>query len=223
MGEIARYHRPDNPLLDIEIGNDASFARYFFAILGNQGLGIGPFGMDLTGYANYPLGGKLTDISMVAPFAANYRVLGPMSREWAKLSYESNVWGVSEPDDHKAQTMNLGNWTAEVEYHQWQFGLESFHMTTKDDIPAGTDKSIGGAMIAQLGPNEYLVIGRHARVTFELTDKKSKNQPLMSRVEEGHYENGKWVFERVWNGDEADWGLNFTALPQVLRVKLATY
>ena len=223
MGEIARYHRPDNPLLDIEIGNDASFARYFFAILGNQGLGIGPFGMDLTGYANYPLGGKLTDISMVAPFAENYRVLGPMSREWAKLSYESNVWGVSEPDDHKAQTMNLGSWTAKVEYHQWQFGLESFHMTTKDDIPAGTDKAIGGAMIAQLGPNEYLVIGRYARVTFELTDKKSKNQPLLSRVEEGHYENGKWVFERVWNGDETDWGLNFTALPQVLRVKLATY
>ena len=29
--------------------------------------------------------------------------------------------------------------------------------------------------------------------------------------------------ERVWNGDETDYGLNFTTLPQVLRVKLATY
>ena len=34
---------------------------------------------------------------------------------------------------------------------------------------------------------------------------------------------GAWLFERVWNGDQTDWGLNFTAEPHVLRVKLATY
>ncbi len=222
-GEIARYHRPDNPLLDIEIGNDASFARYFFAILGNQGLGIGPFGMDLTGYANYPLGGKLTDISMVEPFAENYRALGPMSREWAKLSFESDVWGVAEPDDHKAQTLNMGHWTAKVMYGQWQFGEGPMLWLGKKFDKPTTDTPSGGAMIAQLGPNEYLVIGRHARVSFDLADKKSKEHSFMIRVEEGHYENGKWVFERVWNGDETDYGLNFTSLPQVLRVKLATY
>ena len=47
---------------------------------------------------------------------------------------------------------------------------------------------------------------------------------LYERVEEGHYDaSGKWVFERVWNGDQTDYGLNFTTLPQVLRVKLAAY
>jgi len=222
-GQIARYHRPDNPLLDIELGNGPWFARFFFAILGNQGLGVGPFGMDLTGYANYPLGGKVTDISMVEPFAENYRTLGPMSREWAKLSFESSVWGVAEPDDHKAQTIDMGRWSATVQYQQWQFGLDTWNLTTKGDLPEGTEKPIGGAMIAQLGPNEFLVIGRHARVGFNLTDKKAKEQSLFDRVEEGHYDNGKWVFERVWNGDETDYGLNFTSLPQVLRVKLGTY
>ena len=34
---------------------------------------------------------------------------------------------------------------------------------------------------------------------------------------------GQWVFERVWNGDQTDYGLNFTSAPQLLRVKLATY
>jgi len=223
MAHISRYHRPDNPLLDIEIGNGPWFARFFFAILGNQGLGVGPFGMDFTGYANYPLGGQATDEKMIPPFAENYRVLAPMAREWAKLSFESNVWGVAEPDDHTAQTMGLGRWTATVEYQQWQFGLEKWHMTKKGDIPPGTENPIGGAMIAQLGPDEYLVIGRHARVSFGLTDKTSRDHLIMSRVEEGHYENGKWIFERVWNGDEIDSGLNFTSLPQVLRVKLATY
>jgi beta-galactosidase GanA len=46
---------------------------------------------------------------------------------------------------------------------------------------------------------------------------------MFDRVEEGHYEGGKWVFERVWNGDQTDYGLNFTSVPQVLRVKLATW
>jgi len=42
-------------------------------------------------------------------------------------------------------------------------------------------------------------------------------------VEEGLYENGQWHFLREWNGDQTDWGLNFTSQPQVLHVKLATY
>jgi hypothetical protein len=29
--------------------------------------------------------------------------------------------------------------------------------------------------------------------------------------------------ERRWNGDQVDWGLNFTAQPRVLKVKLGRY
>ena len=43
------------------------------------------------------------------------------------------------------------------------------------------------------------------------------------RVEEGHYKDGKWVFERVWNGDQTDWGLNFTSRMHVLKVRMASY
>jgi beta-galactosidase GanA len=186
MGQIARYHRPDNPLFDIEIGNDASFARYFFAILGNQGLAIGPFGMDFTGYYNYPLGGKETGSAMIEPFAENYRVLAPMSRVWAKLSFESNVWGVAEPDDHKTQDVDLGRWTANVSYDQWQFGEPGWYKNAGK--PPWSSKLSGGAIFAQLGPDEYLVIGRYARVTFSLTDKNSKKHPMLARVEEGHYD-----------------------------------
>jgi len=45
-----------------------------------------------------------------------------------------------------------------------------------------------------------------------------------ARVEEGTFqEDGTWKFLRIWNGDQTDWGLNLTAAPQVLRVRLATY
>jgi len=222
MGQIDRYHRPDNPLMIVEIGNEKLFARVFFSVLGNQGLGFSPFGFDFTGYSNYPLGAKKVDAEAIEPFAQNFRILAPMAREWAKISFENNVWGTSEPDDQRPQTIALGRWTATISYGQWQ--LSEMHVGFKGEgKPPGTENPSGGALIAELGPDEYLVIAQRARVAFALTDPKSKLKSMFNRVEEGHYENGKWVFERVWNGDETDHGLNFTTLPQVLRVKLATY
>jgi beta-galactosidase GanA len=223
MAQIARYHRPDNALLDVEIGNDAQYARYFFAILGNQGIGFAPFGMDFTGYSNYPLGPKKMDASIVERFAANYRLLGPMAREWAKLSFDGKVHGVAELDDRQPQTIDLGRWTAKIAYDQWQFGFSSWTWVGKIEKPDDGGVPDGGVLVAELGPDEYLVTGRNARVQFELADKKSTAKPMLVRVEEGHYDHGRWVFDRVWNGDQTDYGLNFTTIPQVLRVRLGTY
>ena len=58
---------------------------------------------------------------------------------------------------------------------------------------------------------------------FTLADQSTGLKMQFARVEEGAYENGEWKFVRVWNGDQTDWGLNFTSVPQVLRVRLATY
>jgi beta-galactosidase GanA len=41
-------------------------------------------------------------------------------------------------------------------------------------------------------------------------------------VEEGTFENGRWVMERRWNGDQTDYGLNLTK-PTLLKVRLGTY
>ncbi len=90
-------------------------------------------------------------------------------------------------------------------------------MIRRQEIPLPS----GGAMIAQLADNEYLVFGVHARVQF--SNSQLGSRLIYARVEEGHYDHGRWIFERVWNGDQTDWGLNFTDLPQVLRVKLASF
>ena len=222
MGQISRYTRSDNPLMIVEIGNSQPFARYFFTVLGRHALGFAPFGMDFTHYGNYPLAGMAANAATIEPFAQNNRILGPMAREWAKLSFENNVWGVSEQDDRKPQIINLGRWSARVSYRQWQFGPE-VNIAKSKDLPEWSSEPSGGALIVELGPDEYLVIAQRARVVFSLTDTKTKLQSMFDRVEEGHYDNGKWVLERVWNGDETDYGLNFTTEPQVLHVKLATY
>jgi len=210
---LQRYSRPDNALFVAETGNDVAYARYVFATLGQQGIGFSPFGMDFTRYSNWPLGAKAIDEDTIKPFAANYRLLAPLGSLIARLSFEGKVWGAAEPDQTHEQTVDMGDWRAQVSYGRPQFGM---------DPPQGNPGRLGGVLIAQLGKNEYLVTGYHARVNF-LPPKGSHVRFLFEKVEEGRYENGQWHFVREWNGDQTDYGLNFTSQPQVLRVTLATY
>lgn len=228
------YRRPDNALYISEIGNDQPFARYLFSALGRQAIGFAPFGMDYSDYPNYPLGAERMDNETLAQFAEVYALFAPMAREWARLVFESRVWAVSEPqdtdpspddqwnpapaeevvDNDPTQRIALGRWTAEVSYGRPMFG---------NPPPLGNHPTSGGAAIAELGPGEYLVTGVHARVTFSPSDELDGKQMIIARVEEGHFEGGRWVFERVWNGDQTDWGLNFSGNPHWLKVRLATY
>jgi beta-galactosidase GanA len=209
------YGRKDNALFVAETGNAVPFARYFFATLGHQGIGFSPFGMDFTGYSNFPLGAHKLDEDTLAHFALSYRLVAPMARELAELSYQGKVHAVSEnPAQHRQELAVLGPWKITVAYGLPQFGNAE---------PPGNPEPVGGALVAQLAPDEFLVTGCHARVEFAVTDKSGGKKLQFLRVEEGEYQNGAWEFARVWNGDQIDWGLNFTSAPQVLRVRVATY
>ena len=211
---IARYARIDNPLFIPEIGKDLPYARYFFSMLGHGGIGFSPFGMDFTGSAHYPLGTKKVNAETIEPFAANYRLVAPFAGELARLIYAGKVWGAGEPDDGtQEQVLDLGRYKAHLSYGQPLFGMAP---------PKGNAQPIGGAVVAELGPNEYLLTGRHVRVGFG-PGADNKDPFSMIRVEEVTYESGEWKFVRVWNGDQTDWGLNFTDIPQVLRVRFANY
>jgi beta-galactosidase GanA len=206
------YRRADNPLFIAETGNAPEYARYFFTALGHGAIGFSPFGMDFTGYSNYPLGAPRVDRETVEPFALNYRLAAPMMRELAALAFRGKLHGVAEEPGQGSQRVSLTKWQATVAYGLPQF----FGMNT---TPPGNPQPVGGALIGELGPDEFLVTGYHCRVSFELRDRKMQ----YARVEEGYYEAGEWKFVRLWNGDQIDWGLNFTSVPQVLRVRLATY
>jgi beta-galactosidase GanA len=211
---LEQYGRPDNPLFVPETGNDQASARFFFEVVGRGALGFAPFGMDSTGYSNFPLGAARLDDETLEAFARNYALVQPMMRELAALNLRGKVWGVAEPADTHVQHVALGGrWQVEVSYGRGQFG---------NGEARGNSRPSGGALLAELGPDEYLVTGYDARVTFEPAP-HGPARFMIVRAEEGHYERGKWIFERLWNGDQTDWGLNFTNLPQVLRVRLADY
>jgi beta-galactosidase GanA len=210
---LEQYSRPDNALMVPETGNPAPNARMFFEVVGRRSIGFAPFGIDFTGYSNFPLGALKEDPETLKPFAMNYELVGPFDRLLAKLSYEGKVWGGAEPQDVHEQTIKLGRWQVTASYGRPQFG----------NPPAkGNPTPSGGFLVAELAPDEYLVTGYHVRLNFGAAQPEM-GPSMMAVVEEGHFQDGKWVFDRLWNGDLTDWGLNFTSAPQVLKVKMATY
>lgn len=207
------YGRPDNPLFVPETGSGAPYARFFFAALGRGAIGFAPFGVDYTGYSNAPLGAPRLNEEALAPFALNYMLVGPMMREIARLSFEGKLQAVAEDPEAHSQTLEFGPWRAVVSYGVPPFGF--------GNNPKGNPEPAGRALVARLADDQFLVAGLFCRVDFRARDDGKQREFV--RVEEGGFSGGVFKAVRIWNGDQTDWGLNFSSAPQVLRVRLGTF
>lgn len=220
---LGQFQRPDNALWVPEIGNAEGYARFLYPIIGRGAIGVSPFGLDYTAYSNFVLGNRFTDQRMVEPFAKVYRAFRPLQRQWAQWALEGRTHGVAEGDDHADQVVALKGWKARVSFGQWQFGEKDWPENAKNPPPHAS-QFLGGVAIAQTGDDEFLVIGQYARVRFEPEPVPGKQGAMLARVEEGGFdERGRWSVERTWNGDQVDWGLNLTAAPLTLKVRLGRY
>jgi beta-galactosidase GanA len=220
---LRHYARADNALMVPETGNAAEYARFFWLALGRGAIGFSPFGFDATGYSNYPLGAKTLDDATIEAFASKYALFAPMARTWAKLAFEHPTWGAAKGSDAKDQSTVMGRWRVTAQFDQWQFGEPEWKWLERDPAPT-VGKGVGGAVVAQLGADEFLVAGSNARIRIALETAAADENAFLLRVEEGRYDAlGKWVFQRVWNGDQTDYGLNFIDTPTLLRVFMGRY
>jgi len=223
LAYIDHYARPDNPFMIPETGNAMDHARFFWPALGRGAIGFSPFGLDGDDYVNYPLGAKALDDATVEAFAANYRLFGPMASSWAKVAFENPIWGVAKGPDAAEQSTVMGRWKATATFEQWQFGEPEWTWLQRDPHPT-KGQPVGGAVVAQIGPDEFLVAGTQVRLRFALTKPGAGEQSQLLRVEQGSFDkDGNWVLHHVWNGDQVDYGLNFTARPVMLRVRLGSW
>ena len=212
---LGLYKRPDNALFVPETSNQPEVSRFFFAALAHGTIGFSPFGIDYTRYTNFPLGATRINEEALAPFQLNYKLAAQMDREIARWSFEGRLHAFVEKKGKPTDTLNLGNWTAVSSYGLPQFGFGK--------NPSGNPEPEGRAMIVQLGPDEFVVAGFFCRVDFRPSDAESGKQREFLRVEEGTYQNGTFRIKRIWNGDQTDYGLNFTSVPQILHVRLGTF
>jgi beta-galactosidase GanA len=218
-GKLERMARPDNPTFVPETGNDFDFARFLWLSLGKGTIGWSPFGMDLT-YFNYPLGGKNTPEDLQA-FASKFALMAPIARDWAKLAFEHPIDGFSKGDDASDQSTVMGRWKITAQYGLWAFGDPTWTFMKFPPNPK-KEQPVGGAALIQLGPDEFLLAGSDVRIGFGLATPAAGESSGFLDVEEGTFQNGRWVMTRRWNGDQTDYGLNL-AEPVLLKVRMGTY
>ena len=201
------YNRPDNPLWIPQTGRDDSFGKFFFYALGDGAIGFSPFGVDESGW------NILGDQAWKA-HANNFALIGPMSREIAQLEFDGKLKTAVEEPGQTAQELDFGDWQVTVEF--------GFPQPDGRRAP-GTKDAHGAALVAQLGPDEFLVTGVDASVSFHLPGKLPWIHSQFISAQEGSYENGAWKPLRLWNGDESDRGLRFHERPEVVRVRMGRF
>ena len=219
--QLDNYARPDNALFVPETGNALEFSRFLWPALGHGAIGWSSFGMDATGYFNYPLGARQLDAETLDAFASKYALLVPVARDWARLALQHPAWGAAKPADGSDVSGVLGRWRITTQYGRWQFGEDDWTWIPTDPNPK-KDLAVGGAAVIQLAPDEFLLAGSEVRVRFSLDKPRAGDKVQFLDVEEGTFDSGSWVMKRRWNGDQTDYGLNLTQ-PVLLKVRLGTY
>jgi beta-galactosidase GanA len=160
------FQRADNALWIPEIGTKPAYGRFLYAMLGRGAIGVSPFGIDYFDYTNHPLGATATDKTIVVPFERVYRMFAPIQRLWAQWAFEGRTRGIGEGDDRKPQQLDFPGWTAKLTYRLGRFGEPSWGGDFAQPAP-GTEQPDGGAAMAQIGPDEFILIGHRVRVRME--------------------------------------------------------
>ena len=206
---LATYHRDDNPVFVPETHMGNTFGRYFFYALGSGAIGFSPFGIDHPTYL--PAAPAAT---RPAALPEDYAVFGPINEEVARLNFEGKLKTAVEEKGMERQRLHFEGADAVI----------SFGFPQSDGaVPPGTPELQGRAMVAQLGPLDFLVVGFDSSVSFQLPagGSEQNEQIEILRAEEGTYANGTWQPGRILNGDQTDRGLNFhMGVQPVVRIRL---
>jgi hypothetical protein len=218
---VATYGRADNPLFIPESQLGPNFGRYFFHALGNGAIGFSPFGIDRSAQATQPadqIPAQLSNAARPATPADNYALFNAPGGVIAQLNLDGKLLTAVEDKGAARQSIHFA--TADA--------AASFGFPQPDGTyPPGTPTLQGRAMVAQLGPLEFLVTGFDASVSFTLPAAELQKTPNLQleilRADEGQYVDGVWQTTRILNGDQTDRGLNFrSSNPPLVRIHLHT-
>lgn len=216
---MQQFHRPDNPLFIPETLGFGHFpgsegaARNLFLAIGEGAIGFSPFGLD----SFQPERNGKPDYEQIG-LAQNFQLLKPMTEELARLQFQGAVQTAVEEPGLSQVDLTFGDWIAEV-----TFPPSYSESADTSGLSPTAALHMGRVLIAQLGPNAFLVAGIDGRVSFRRMRPNGSVHTEFLRVEQGSYSGTQWNPERIWNGDETDYGLNFKAPGAILHVALHTY
>ncbi len=210
FGAIARsYALPGNPLFVPEANNagDPHAAANAFLVFGGlKGIGFSPFSIDSI------------DAAGAARLGALYALLEGMTPELLRAQAKGRVAGVAPPvasdgtADTQPQTVTLGGYA-------FTAGFVDPWTAAAAQTPAEH-----GGMVLWIGGDDYLVAG--TGITVMVAPATGSGRAGLERVEEGSFQDGRFVPLRRLNGDQTHQGRHVRLPPDgigVQRVRLYRY
>ena len=221
------YSRTDNPLFVPETMGMGAFTRFFYSALGYGAIGYAPFGMDNT-RQRMGFGNNQQEWSPYSDTALNYELFKPMASYIAKLNYEGKIKTAVQlepisPDAEPGNSVDRVNYVTDkvLNFDSWDADIAWGTFSRLSRSRRQPEQPDGRVLIAELGKGQFLLAGYHCRVMFRPTGKQEGRFWQWLKAEEGHFVDGEFVADRILNGDQTDWALNFST-PTVMRVSVYT-
>ena len=186
-----RYTRPDNPLLVPETGGTMAHARHMFYVFATPGaLGVSMFGV--TPFAgstpeSHPARKDETEV------AVNYRLLDPAISALLSARDAGHLKAAVEEDGIANRELTFDDYDAVVRYGPVRGSYSGEKGTGNPDLS-------GRALVAQLAPNEFLILGSNANIVFSPKLGDVQKRVSYVSVEEGTYQNGGLAY-----GSSTEW------------------
>jgi len=198
------YTRSSNPLFIPEIRFENGIdAKAFFAFGNYNCLSFAPFSIESTEHPETEAIGKAYDI------------LNQVSHLITKYQPGGAVKGFLIEKDSVVKDISIGNYLLTIN-HEYKLGWSAG--AKNDTWP------LAGGLIISVAPDEFYIAGTGIVITFAsaITNKKAG----FITIDEGRFENGKWIPGRRMNGDQDHQGRH-VRIPyseySIQHVKLYTY
>lgn len=214
------YHYEGNPLFIPEVRKDAVTATYCLYAFGkHNAICYSPFGIEEL---------AMDSDSIDRP---------PMAVMMA-LNIDPTAFDIAGSKDYLAKAYQLINEIKQLllKYRGTEH-LQSFVKHSENDFgtllrfenynlqvayaPREKFKPVGGGMVFELEPDKFLLVGTNCSFTFmPLASENCKVGVL--EYEEGNFREGKWIKNRVLNGDES-MAIGLGAMPECKLIEVYKY
>ncbi|MGA2721173.1 MAG: DUF5597 domain-containing protein [Bryobacteraceae bacterium] len=211
---LNNYRRPDNPLLIVETGNGIAGRAFFYAMADFSAIGYGPFGVDGGG------GDLRPDMAAVA---ADFRLFKSAIPIIAELQGTPRLKAAVEETGIGARNLIFQNYDLLVRFNPPGRTPAGAIGQPAAAAPSGPSAR---AMVAELGPDEFLIMGFDSSVEWRPVQGSDYTAAQFLEVEEGVYENGVWkttVSGTTSQGDYTGPTVRLPAQGSLMRVKLMKY
>ena len=208
------YTRPDNPLLVVETGRGIAARAFFYALADFSAIGFGPFGVDGGGEALRP---------DMAAIAADFRVVRSALPIIAGLQGTEKLKAAVEETGTGARNLIFSNYDALVRFRPP--GRQPAG-SVDAALAAGPVEPSARALIAELGPDEFLVMGFESSVEFRPAQGSVYTAAQLLVEETGEYVDGVWKPSAPGLKAQGDYSgplVNLPANGSMVKIKLMSY